>query len=475
MSEPQQRSPAQQATAGKTRLLIVEDDEGLRRQYRWAFPDFDLSLAGTREEALAFARRANPPVVILDLGLPPDPDGASEGLATLEAIRQLAPDTKIVIASGNETREHALKAIEIGAYDFYQKPIDLDVLRLIVDRAMRLHALEAEIRRLAMAQPASAVDGILANSPNMTAVLRTIEKVAQADVSVMLLGESGTGKELLAQAVHRLSSRSKGPFVAINCAAIPETLLESELFGHEKGAFTGAVKQTVGRIESAHGGTLFLDEIGDVPMAMQVKLLRFLQDHVIERVGGRQPININARIVCATHRNLDELLAAGRFREDLFYRLNEVQIAIPPLRERDGDPLLLARYFARKFNAEFGRSTKGFTAAALSAIKDNEWRGNVRELENRIKRAVVMAEGPLIDVADLGLAVAGEPVMSLDIREARGRAERQVLQLALAQANGNLSQAARLLGVSRPTLYELLREHGFAAQAQEIPRAGIKG
>jgi two-component system NtrC family response regulator len=448
--------------AEKSRMLILEDDEGLRRQYRWALSDYELMLAGTREEAINLARGAIPAVAIVDLGLPPDPDGATEGLAALEALRQLSPDTKVIIASGNENREYALRSIALGAYDFFQKPVDIDVLRLIVERALRLQGLEAENRRLANAAPRSPIDGILASSDCMTKLLRTLEKFATTDVTVLLLGESGTGKELLAHAIHRLSARADGPFVAINCAAIPETLLESELFGHEKGAFTGAIRQSIGRIEKADKGTLFLDEIGDLPLAMQVKVLRFLQDHQIERVGGRQSIRVDVRIVCATHQDLDKLIADARFREDLFYRLNEVKLNIPPLRERDGDVLLLSSYFLKRFNEQFKRNVKGFASDALDALRRHPWRGNVRELENRVKRAVVMADGPVITPADLDLAGIETQELVLDLRTARSRAEREVLLLAWTQSDGNLSTAAKLLGVSRPTLYSLAKEHGLA-------------
>jgi len=452
-------------SSNKRRILIVEDDEGLRRQYRWALSDFELLLASGREEALTLARSAPPGVAIVDLGLPPDPDGATEGLAALEALRQLAPDTKVIIATGNENREHALRSIALGAYDFFQKPVDIDLLRLIVDRAFRLQELEAENRRLAESQPRSPIDGVLGSSDVMVRLLRMVEKIAPTDVAVLLLGESGTGKELMAHAIHRLSARAKGPFVAINCAAIPETLLESELFGHEKGAFTGAVKQTIGKIEKADKGTLFLDEIGDLPLAMQVKVLRFLQDHVVERIGGRQQIHVDVRIVCATNQDLDRLIAEGRFREDLYYRLNELKLNIPPLRERAGDVLLLASYFLKKFNEQYDRNLKGFTSDSLSAIRAHPWRGNVRELENRVKRAVVMAEGPLVAAADMDLATGEVEDLSLDLRTARSRAEREVLQLALTQSGGNLSTAAKLLGISRPTLYSLAKEHGLAIES----------
>jgi two-component system NtrC family response regulator len=415
--------------------------------------------ASTRQEAIALVKQDPTPVAIVDLGLPPDPDGASEGLAILTEILAVAPATKVIIASGNETREHALRAITLGAYDFYQKPINIDVLQLIVSRAGQMFELESENRRLLEAASASPIDGIITSNAEMLQALRTIEKIAPADVAVLLRGESGTGKELLAQAIHKLSARAREPFVPINCAAIPETLLESELFGHEKGAFTGALKQTIGRIESADHGTLFLDEIGDVPLPMQVKLLRFLQNQVIERIGGRQPVQVDVRIVCATNQDLDLMMAEGRFREDLYYRLNEVTVRVPPLRERASDAVVLASFFLRRFAAEYGRSVRGFGTAALAAMSEHAWPGNVRELENRVKRAVVMADGPLLSATDLGLAASGEKPQSLGIREARARAEREVLQLALAQAGSNLSKAARLLGVSRPTLYDLMQQH----------------
>jgi two-component system NtrC family response regulator len=440
-------------------LLIVDDDPGLLRQLRWAFSDHKVYPASTRQEAADLVRKDPVPVAIVDLGLPPDPDGASEGLAILADILAIAPATKVIIATGNETREHALQAIAAGAYDFYQKPIDIDVLQLIVMRAERIFDLEAENRRLLEATAASPIDGIIASSQEMLGVLRSIEKMAPTDVTVLLRGESGTGKELLARAVHKLSARAREPFVPINCAAIPETLLESELFGHEKGAFTGALKQTIGRIESADRGTLFLDEIGDVPLPMQVKLLRFLQDQVVERIGGRSPVQVDVRIVCATNQDLNLMMAEGRFREDLYYRLNEVTVQVPPLRERAADVIVLASFFLSRFAAEYGRVARGFSATALAALRDHPWPGNVRELENRVKRAVVMTDGPLLSAADLGLTAPGEDTQSLTIRDARARAEREVLQLALAQAGSNLSKAAKLLGISRPTLYDLMQQH----------------
>ena len=440
-------------------LLIVDDDPGLLRQLRWAFSDHKVYPASTRQEATDLVRKNPVPVAIVDLGLPPDPDGASEGLAILADILTIAPAAKVIIATGNETREHALRAIALGAYDFYQKPIDIDVLQLIVARAERIFDLEAENRRLLEATAASPIDGIIASGPEMLTVLRNIEKMAPTDVAVLLRGESGTGNELLARAVHKLSARAREPFVPINCAGIPETLLESELFGYEKGAFTGALKQTIGRIESADRGTLFLDEIGDVPLPMQVKLLRFLQDQVVERIGGRNPVQVDVRIVCATNQDLTLMMAEGRFREDLYYRLNEVTVQVPPLRERAADVVVLASFFLNRFATEYGRSARGFSATALAALRDHPWPGNVRELENRIKRAVVMTDGPLLSAADLGLTTPGEDTQSLTIREARARAEREVLQLALAQAGSNLSKAAKLLGISRPTLYDLMQQH----------------
>ena len=445
----------------KPPLLVVEDDEGLRRQYRWSLRDYHVVSASTSQEALELFERERPAVAIVDLGLPPDPDGATEGLATLQGILAVAPETKVIVVNGNELRENAIKAVGAGAYDFCQKPIDIEALALIVKRASQLFELEAENRRLAHLNSASPIDGIVGTSPQMLQVFRSVERIAPTDVSVLLLGESGTGKELLAQAIHRLSPRATKPFVAINCAAIPETLLESELFGHEKGAFTGAIKQTKGKIEQAHRGTLFLDEIGDLSLAMQVKLLRFLQNQVIERVGGREEIRVDARIVCATNQNLGELMKQGRFREDLYYRLNELTIKVPPLRERQGDAVPLANYFLRRFNSEFNRRLKGFAPDALAAINADPWRGNVRELENRIKRAVVMSEGTMVTAADLDLEAPSGATVSLNLRDARRQAEREAVQSALAQAAGNMSQAARLLGISRPTLYDLVEELGI--------------
>ncbi|MCC2977573.1 PEP-CTERM-box response regulator transcription factor [Sphingomonas sp. PL-96] len=445
-------------SAETRRLLIVEDDLGLQRQLRWAYEGYAITAVGDREAALAALRAEEPAVVTLDLGLPPDPDGTSEGFATLEAMLALKPDTKIIVASGHGARESALKAIAMGAFDFYSKPIDIDTLGLIVARAFHVHALEAENRRLAARiEGETALGGMLTAAPEMLKVTRTIERVAPADVSVLLLGASGTGKELLARGLHDSSPRAKGAFVAINCAAIPETLLESELFGHEKGAFTGAIKTTAGKIESAHGGTLFLDEIGDVPLPLQVKLLRFLQERVIERIGGRKAIPVDTRIVCATHQDLDAMVADGRFREDLYYRLAEIVVRIPSLAERPGDAALLARHFLRRYARQMNAGVKGFAADALAAIDAWGWPGNVRELENRVKRAVIMADGKQVTAADLDLDDReAEPINLKAIRE---EADRRAIRHALARAQGNISGTARLLGISRPTLYDLMKAY----------------
>jgi two-component system NtrC family response regulator len=441
-------------------ILVVEDDEGLRSQYRWLLGDYRVLEAGDRPAAKEIALRERPGIAIVDLGLPPDPDGASEGLATVTELLEAAPETKIIVVTGNESREHASRAIASGAYDFFQKPADPDTLKLIVGRAARLHELEQENRRLAAAAPQGTVTGILGNSPVMLKVLRDIERLARNDITILITGESGTGKELVADAIHRLSARRAKPFVAINCAAIPEGLLEAELFGHEKGAFTGAIKQTIGKIESANAGTLFLDEIGDIPLSTQVKLLRFLEERVIERVGGRQSIRIDTRVLSATNQDLAKLIAEGRFREDLYYRINEITVHLPPLCERGADGVLLANFFLRKYAKEFGRTLRGFSNEAVRAIRQNPWRGNVRELESRVKRATIMAETAVVTAADLDLAEP-EAERTLNLREARRRVEGETIALALAEAAGNISKAAGLLGVSRPTLYDLLDELGL--------------
>lgn len=440
-------------------LLIVEDDLGLQRQLRWAYDGYEVVVAGDRAAAIEALRAHEPAVVTLDLGLPPDPDGTAEGFATLAEILALKPDTKVIVASGHGARESALQAIADGAWDFYQKPIDIDALGLIVARAFHVHALEAENRRLAARVETNGFGGLVSASPEMAKVVRTIERVAPADVSVMLLGASGTGKELLARGLHDVSPRKRGAFVAINCAAIPETLLESELFGHEKGAFTGAVKTIEGKIETAAGGTLFLDEIGDVPLPLQVKLLRFLQERVIERIGGRKPIPVDTRIVCATHQDLDTMVAEGRFREDLYYRLAEIVIRIPPLAERSGDAVLLAQHFVKRYARTMNSGVTGLAPDARAAIDAWRWPGNVRELENRVKRAVIMAEGRLVSAGDLDLDGSAADDAALNLRTVREIADRKAIRHALARADGNISSAARLLGISRPTLYDLLKSY----------------
>jgi len=444
----------------KPTLLVIEDDPGLQKQLRWCLDDYQVVLAGDLDSALAQLRRHEPAVVTMDLGLPPDPDGATEGLAVLQQILALAPLTKVIVLTGNQDHAHAVKAIAMGAYDFHQKPVDNDVLRLVVERAFFLHALQMENRGLASASADSPIEGVISRDPGMQKVCRNIEKVAPSSVSVMLLGDSGTGKEVLARALHRLSRRQQKRFMAINCAAIPETLLESELFGYEKGAFTGAAKQTLGKIELADGGTFFLDEVGDLPMALQAKLLRFLQERVIERVGGRSEIPVDVRVVCATHRNLREMAARGEFREDLYYRLSEIVVTIPPLRERVGDAALLAHHFKNAYSLKEGRCALDFSPAALAAIEQHRWSGNVRELENCIKRAVIMADGPQIGAQDLGLddVEHDEPI---NLRQVREEAELRALIKAMGRADGNVAKAAELLGVSRPTLYDLLSRTGM--------------
>ena len=446
-------------------LLIVEDDLGLQRQLRWAYEGYEIVVASDRATAIEAVRAHEPAVVTLDLGLPPDPDGVAEGFTTLREILALKPDTKVIIASGHGARESALLAIAEGAWDFYAKPIDIDVLGMIVARAFHVHGLEAENRRLAMrvAASGSGFGGVIAASPEMALVTRTLERVAPANVAVMLLGASGTGKEVLARGIHDASPRARGRFVAINCAAIPETLLESELFGHEKGAFTGAIKTTEGKIEQAAGGTLFLDEIGDVPLTLQVKLLRFLQERVIERVGGRKAIPVDTRIVCATHQDVDAMVATGRFREDLYYRLAEIVVRIPSLAERSGDAGLLARHFLAKYARTMNAGVTGLAPDARAAIDGWSWPGNVRELENRIKRAVIMADGKLITAADLDLGGTADTADGLNLRAAREVADRKAIRRALSRAGGNISSASRLLGISRPTLYDLLKSYDLHA------------
>ncbi len=454
----------------KPKLLIVEDDPGLQRQLKWAFDDFEVIVADSRQAAVAGLRRHEPPVVLQDLGLPPDPEGVSEGFTTLLEILKLAPHTKVIVVTGQLDRDNAVKAVGQGAYDFYQKPVDMDVLRLIVQRAYQIHGLEARNRELAREQARMPLAGVIAMSESMMRVCRMIEKVSPTNATALLLGESGTGKELLAQALHALSPRAGQTFVAINCAAIPDTLLESELFGYEKGAFTGAVRQTPGKFELADGGTLFLDEIGDMPLPLQAKLLRFLQDRVIERIGGRERIAVDVRIVCATNKDLSALIERNEFRQDLFYRISEVTIRIPPLRDRPGDAVVIAQAVMERRGREHGRALRGFSPDAVKAIQAYPWPGNIRELENRINGAVIMAEGKYIGADDLGLPADSPDLEWLNLRSARQRAESDAIRQALAVAGGNLSKAAELLGITRPTLYDLLDKNGI-----NVPERAAEG
>lgn len=443
-------------------LLIVEDDPALQKQLRWSFDQFETLTAGDRESALTQIHRHTPAVVTMDLGLPPDADSVSEGFRLLEQILSAAPDTKVIVLTGQNDRTNALRAIGLGAYDFFAKPFEPELLALTIERAFRLYDLQQENRRLQAAQHPPALAGLLTRDAEMLRVCRTIEKVAGSNATVLLLGESGTGKEVLARGVHEASPRKAERFVAINCAAIPDNLLESELFGYEKGAFTGAAKTTPGKIESANGGTLMLDEIGDLPHPLQAKLLRFLQERVVERVGGRQEIPVDVRIVCATHQNLKALIKEGRFREDLFYRLAEIVINIPPLGQRKGDATLLAHAFVRRFSTEQNRGSMTLTEDAVRAIESHTWPGNVRELENCIKRAVIMADGQQITRDDIGLETADTASTEfIDLRRIRDDAERNAVVTALGRANGNVVRAAEILGISRPTLYDLMHRLGL--------------
>ncbi len=451
-------------TETSRKLLIVEDDPGLLNQLKWCFEDYEVFTAEDRDTAIAELRRHEPGVILQDLGLPPHPEGVEEGLATLTETLRLAPHTKVIVVTGNGDQENALTAVAQGAYDFYEKPVDTDTLKLLVDRAFNISELENENRRLSNKVNESPLEGIVAASEAMLAVCRMIEKVAPTDVTTLLLGESGTGKELLSRALHNLSPRKDKNFVAINCAAIPENLLESELFGHEKGAFTGAHKQTIGKVEVADGGTLFLDEIGDMPMPLQAKLLRFLQERVIERVGGRQEIPVDVRVVCATNQNPEVLIKDGLFREDLYYRVSEITINIPPYREREEGRLILARTLLQKYAKKQKRAINGFSDDAIQAIENYTWPGNVRELENKIKGAVIMADGKMVTAGDLQLHTNGEGQENLNLREVRQRAESKAIRVALTRSYGNISKAAELLGITRPTLYDLLNKYGLSAE-----------
>jgi two-component system NtrC family response regulator len=443
-------------------LLVVEDDPALQKQIRWSFDQYDVLLAGDRESALSQIRRYTPAVVTMDLGLPPDADSVSEGFKLLEQIMAVAPDTKVIVVTGQNEQANALRAVALGAYDFFVKPFEPETLNLTVQRAFRFYDLQQENHRLQAMQQPDALGTLITRDPEMLRICRTIEKVAPTNATVLLLGESGTGKELLARGLHNASPRRDTRFVAINCAAIPENLLESELFGYEKGAFSGAAKTTPGKIEMAHKGTLMLDEIGDLPLALQSKLLRFLQERVIERVGGRQEIPIDVRVVCATHQDLKTLIREGRFREDLYYRLAEIVIMIPPLRDRIGDAALLAHALIRRFASEQNRSLLSLSEDAVRAISAYPWPGNVRELENCLKRATIMAEGATLSAQDVGLdQEAEENAATLDLRTIRDEAERKAIIAAVSRSNGNLARAADLLGISRPTLYDLMHKFGL--------------
>ena len=446
----------------KRKLLIVEDDPGLQSQMRWCFEDTDVFVASDRDAALSILRREEPQVVTLDLGLPPDPGGSTEGFQTLQDILRLAPNTKVIVVTGREEKENAVKAVGLGACDFFQKPLDADILSFIVNRAFRMHELEKENQELSTGNSSSNLAGVIASSPKMLEICRMIERIAPADVTTLLLGETGTGKEVLAKAIHQLSPRKEQPFCAINCGAIPENLLESELFGHEKGSFTGATQMKQGKIELANGGTLFLDEIGDMPISLQVKLLRFLQERVIERVGGVKQIPVDVRVVCATHQNLQQQIDQNLFREDLYYRVSEITLNIPPIRDREGDAIIIAQALLKNFVQQMQRPQLTFSDDAMRAIKSYNWPGNVREIINKVKRAVIMADEKIISVSDLELSNSSEmPEEALNLRHIRDTAEKMAITQALQAAQNNMAKAARLLGITRPTLYNLTDKLGI--------------
>jgi len=448
------------------RLLIVEDDEGMQRQLRWHFEGWEVLQARDRESALAEVRRSEPAVVLQDLGLPPDEEGVSEGFRCVQDILGLRPHSKIIVVTGHHETQNAIRAISMGACDFYEKPVDTDVLDLIVQRAFHIYHLEEQNRRL-RTTARSPLDGVIAADARMLSVCRMVEKVAPTNVTCLLLGESGTGKEVLARAIHDLSPRADQPFVAINCAAVPETLMESELFGYEKGAFTGANKRTLGKVETANGGTLFLDEIGDMPLTLQAKMLRFLQQRVVDRVGGREEVPVDVRVVCATNKNLQQMVSEGGFREDLFYRISEIVVDIPPLRERHGDKVLLARHLLAQFAKEHNPRVGALGSDAAEAIEAYAWPGNIREMQNRIKRAVIMADNRHISREDLGLPGGSTATpMALNLREVRQAAESAAITQAMSLSDGNLSNAAKLLGVTRPTLYDLMGRYGMVVQGE---------
>ncbi|WP_024461941.1 PEP-CTERM-box response regulator transcription factor [Marinimicrobium sp. LS-A18] len=451
----------------KHTLLIIEDDRGLQSQLRWHFEDYETVFAENRQDAIAALRLHESPVVIQDLGLPPDQDGVDEGFKCIQDILRMSPTTKIIVMTGKTDHDNAIRAVAMGAYDYYEKPVDPQTLDLIVQRAFNIFELEEENRRLARLQQ-TPLEGLVTNDPQMLKICRMLEKISPTNVTCTLLGESGTGKEVMARAIHHLSPRRNKRFVAINCAAVPENLIESELFGYEKGAFTGAGKQTLGKVETAHEGTLFLDEIGDMPLNLQSKLLRFLQERVIERVGGREEIPVDVRVICATNKNLQEMVDEGSFREDLYYRICEMTVEIPPLRTRQGDKVLLARHFMLKFAKEHDQKIKGFTPDAVQSIECYGWPGNIREMENKIKRAVIMADGKHITRDDLGLVTDGED-LSLNLRQVRQEAERHAILRAVAMTDNNISAAAKLLGITRPTFYDLIKKHDIPLGSNTVP------
>ena len=441
------------------KLLIIDDDSGVQKQLKWSFSDYDVVLASDRESAIAAVRRHEPKVITLDLGLPPDEANASEGLAALQEILTIAPHTKVIVITGNDDRTNALKAIAAGAYDFYQKPVEPEVINVIVSRAFSVAAIEEENRK--MRAVAGSDMGVIGNSASIDRMRMMIKRIAPTRITALLLGESGTGKEVTANAVHVASDRRKKPFIAINCASIPETLLESELFGFEKGAFTGAHKTTKGKIECAEGGTLFLDEIGDMPYNLQAKLLRFLQEKCIERLGGRQEIPVDVRVICATNQNLEQMVREKQFREDLFYRVSEITINIPPLRDREEDVLILSQYFLQQYATEYKRNVKGFSEDGLSALKNHKWPGNIRELQNKVKSSVIMSTGTQVTAMDLGFFDHEDQgyELSLNLRAVREQAETLAIQKAYALSTGNMSKTAELLGITRPTLYSLVEKY----------------
>jgi len=447
----------------KPSLLIVDDDEEIRTQMKWALAqDYEVQLASDKPSAIERFRSVKPAVVLLDLGLPPSPGTPDIGLSILEELLSIDRSVKVIVVSGQGEKVNSMRAVGSGAYDFFCKPVDIEELRLMLRRCYYIAQLEREYRSLQSKQRIDDFEGMLGSSPAITKAFDTIRKVATSDASVLILGESGTGKEMAARAVHARSNRSDGPFVAINCSAIPETLLESELFGHEKGAFTGAHVQRKGRIETASGGTLFLDEIGDIPLPIQVKLLRFLQEQTIERIGGRQEIQVDTRVIAATNVDLQKAMAEARFREDLFYRLAVVRFTLPPLRERNEDIRLLAQAFLNQFASEAGKNSLSFAPEAIRAIHNHGWPGNVRELQNKVRRAVIMCEGNRISADDLELHTPGEGSSGgQTLKQAREALERDMLNQALRRHNGKIAPAAVELGISRPTFYELMEKLGI--------------